>query len=233
MPPWSSMPGNAPPSIVSPKLAALRDGDVPVQLIFFDCGDDVLQRRFSETRRPHPMADLSDTLVEAIANERKALQPLRDVADRIIDTSRYTPHELRSFLSNAYGEAPGANRLNVNVVSFGFKYGTPTQADLLFDVRFLPNPYFVEGLRELDGRTDEVRRYLEDVELTGDFMRRLQSFLDFLVPHYAAEGKTYLTVALGCTGGKHRSVALAVKLGHYLAERQVPSSVSHRDLGRE
>ena len=166
---------------VPAKLAALRDGEVPVQLIFFDCGDDVLKRRFSETRRPHPMADLSDTLVEAIASERVALQPLREVADRIIDTSKYTPHELRSFLSNAYGVAPGANRLNVNVVSFGFKYGIPAEADLLFDVRFLPNPYFVEELRFLDGRTDEVSGYLYSTSFANRalFGDRLEAFEAF------------------------------------------------------
>ena len=215
------------------KLGSVRSRGVAVQLLFFDCSDDVLKRRFSETRRPHPMTAAEGTLERAIVREREALSPLRDVADRIIDTSQYTPHELRAFLKNAYGASAGEDLPNVNVVSFGFKYGIPLEADLLFDVRFLPNPYFVGGLRFLDGTSKEVREYLDKNDVTHELMDRLQGFLDFLIPHYAAEGKTYLSVALGCTGGKHRSVALAEKLGHYLAERQVPCSISHRDLGKE
>lgn len=214
-------------------LPAVCERGIPMKLLFLDCGDDVLKRRFSETRRPHPMAERGGTLEQAIAAERKALLPLREMANRIIDTSKYTPHELRAFLKNAYGISTEKEGPNVNIVSFGFKYGVPAEADLLFDVRFLPNPYFVEGLRHLDGRTPEVQRFLDESEVTGELMRRLQEFLDFLIPHYAAEGKTYLSVAVGCTGGKHRSVALAEKLGHYLAERGLPGSVSHRDLGRE
>jgi UPF0042 nucleotide-binding protein len=215
------------------KLYGLRERGIPVEVVFFDCADDVLKRRFSETRRPHPMAGEGVTLERAIEMERKALAPLRDNADRVIDTSKYTPHELRSFLKNAYGTLADDRAPNVNVVSFGFKYGIPAEADLLFDVRFLPNPYFVDGMRFLDGTTTEVQDFLDKSELTHEMMRRLEEMLDFLLPHYAAEGKTYLTVAIGCTGGKHRSVALAEKLGHYLNGRQVPHAVSHRDLGKE
>jgi len=214
-------------------LPAVRDRGIPVKLLFFDCSDDVLKRRFSETRRPHPMAGRDGTLEQAIVAERRALLPLREMADRIIDTSKYTPHELRGFLQNSFGVSPERKGPNVNIVSFGFKYGVPAEADLLFDVRFLPNPFFVEDLRWLDGRSAEVQAFLDESETSRELMRRLQEFLDFLIPHYAAEGKTYLSVALGCTGGKHRSVALAEKLGHYLAERKLPYSVSHRDLGRE
>ena len=214
-------------------LPAVFERGIPLKLLFFDCADDVLKRRFSETRRPHPLAGRGGTLEQAIRAEREALQPLREMANRIIDTSKYTPHELRAFLRNAYGISEDKEGPNVNIVSFGFKYGVPAEADLLFDVRFLPNPYFVDGLRDLDGRTPEVQRFLDDSEITGELMRRLQDLLDFLIPQYAAEGKTYLSVALGCTGGKHRSVALAEKLGHYLAERDLPCAVSHRDLGRE
>jgi UPF0042 nucleotide-binding protein len=215
------------------KLRGLRARGTPIELVFFECSDDVLKRRFSETRRPHPMAEPGGNLERAIAAEREALRPVRDSADRIIDTSTYTSHELRSFLKNAYGTTSESDAPNVNVVSFGFKYGIPAEADLLFDVRFLPNPFFVDDLRFLDGTNSEVQQFVDRSEATYQFMQRLEEFLDFLIPHYAAEGKTYLSVALGCTGGKHRSVALAERLGQYLQERKLPHSVSHRDLGRE
>jgi UPF0042 nucleotide-binding protein len=214
-------------------LTQLREKGVPVELLFLECADDVLKRRFSETRRPHPMSAAGDTLERAILAERDALRPLRDRADRIIDTSRYTSHELKAFLKGAFGGVADSDLPNVNVLSFGFKYGSPSEADLLFDVRFLPNPYFVEELRPLDGRTAEVQRFLEQHRLSGEFMERLQEFLSFLIPHYAAEGKSYLTIALGCTGGKHRSVALAEQLGGLLAERGFPHTVNHRDVGKE
>ncbi len=214
-------------------LLALRGADLPVKLLFFECSDDILKRRFSETRRPHPMAGDGGTLERAISAERKALQPIREMADRIIDTSEYTSHELRSFLRNAYAISAGKEVPNVNIVSFGFKYGIPAEADLLFDVRFLPNPFFIDDLRSLDGTTTEVQKFLDDGELTGEFMDRLKAFIDFLIPHYAAEGKTYLTVALGCTGGRHRSVAIAERLVSHLAGQDMPCSVSHRDVGKE
>jgi UPF0042 nucleotide-binding protein len=214
-------------------LGQLRAADLPLDVLFFECSDDVLKRRFSETRRPHPMGATSGTLEQAIQAERQALQPLRDIADRVIDTSAYTSHQLRAFLTNAYGGAAEADAPRVNVESFGFKYGVPAQVDLLFDVRFLPNPYFVDELRHRDGRSEQVRDFLAQTDLPAQFMRRLQDFLDFLIPLYTAEGKAYLTVAIGCTGGKHRSVALAEQLGEYLASRGLSHSVSHRDVGKE
>ena len=205
----------------------------PVEVVFFDCDNDVLKRRFSETRRPHPMMESSGNLEQAIEDEREVLSPLRESSSRIIDTSRFTAHELRHFLRNAYGDADRDRGPNVNVMSFGFKYGLPSEADLVFDVRFLPNPYFVEELRRLDGRSAPVQEFLDQKPETGAFFERLQSFLDFLLPLYAAEGKTYLTVALGCTGGKHRSVRLAEKLLEHLTAAGQPVSVNHRDLGKE
>jgi UPF0042 nucleotide-binding protein len=214
-------------------LQRLRDQDAPVELLFFECADDVLKRRFSESRRPHPMARTGGTLEQAIRQERSALGPLRDMADRIIDTSDFTAHQLRTFLKNAFDVTAGAKVPRVNVVSFGFKYGVPAEVDLLFDVRFLPNPYFVDSLRPLDGRNARIQDYLDQAPTTGEFLDRLQSFLGFLVPHYATEGKSYLTVALGCTGGRHRSVALAERLGRYFRAMTLPTSVSHRDIGRD
>ncbi|NIM01368.1 MAG: RNase adapter RapZ [Acidobacteria bacterium] len=214
-------------------LERLREGKLPVTMLFFDCSDEVLKRRYSETRRPHPLSHETTTLDEALAAERATLAPLRETSDRIIDTTHYTSHELRSIINNAYAAEGAHGGPKVNLVSFGFKHGPPAEADLLFDVRFLPNPYFVDGLRELDGTGPEVQGFLDDIELTGEFFERLTSFLDFLIPHYAAEGKSYLTVAIGCTGGKHRSVALVEKLGAHLGGREVRFTTRHRDLGKE
>ena len=214
-------------------LGKLREQGTPIELLFLECSDEVLKRRFSESRRPHPMADKKATLGQAIQAERQALVALRELADRIIDTSGYTSHELKAFLENAFSTSPGEGQPNVNLVSFGFKYGVPPEADLLFDVRFLPNPYFVDELRQLDGRTTEVQSFLDEFGLTGEFIERLQAFLDFLIPHYAAEGKSYLTIAIGCTGGKHRSVALVEKLGLHFEHQHLPFSVNHRDVLKE
>ena len=214
-------------------LTGLRRLEIPVEVLFFDCSDEVLQRRFSETRRPHPMAREAGTVEQAIRAERVALAGLRELADRIIDTSAYTSHQLRSFLKAAYGALPENNAPSLNIESFGFKYGAPAQADLLFDVRFLPNPFFVDDLRPLDGRCGEVQEYLDRTAVTEQFMGRLKELLDFLLPLYTAEGKTYLTVALGCTGGKHRSVALAERLGAHFTASGFAATVNHRDLGKE
>ena len=213
-------------------LESLRERGAPVHLLFFECSDEILKRRFSETRRPHPMVE-TGSLEEGIRRERDALAPLRERADRIIDTSRFTAHELRTFLKNSFGIAESDIPLNLNVVSFGFKFGIPTEADLVFDVRFLPNPYFVEQLRAQDGRSEAVRSFIDELQDKRDFMLHLDRFLDFLLPLYAAEGKSYLTVAIGCTGGKHRSVALAEELKRTLAAQRVPVTVHHRDLGKD
>jgi UPF0042 nucleotide-binding protein len=214
-------------------LQSLRAKAAPVTLLFFECSDEVLKRRYSETRRPHPMVQPGGTLEDALRRERAALVPLRDLADRIIDTTRFNAHQIRSFLKASFGGSEGKNGLNVHVVSFGFKYGVPAEADLLFDVRFLPNPYFVDGLRPKDGTSPEVRSFLLEIPETRGFMDRLHGLFDFLLPLYAGEGKSYLTVTLGCTGGKHRSVALAEEIGAHLSRKGVPVVVTHRDLGRE
>lgn len=210
-------------------LRELRERQVPVQLLFFESSDDVLKRRFSESRRPHPMTTPDGTLEEALAAEREKIGPLRDLADRIIDTSQFTSHQLRAFLKNAYSGETAVEAPNVNVQSFGFKYGVPAEVDLLFDVRFLPNPYFVDELRPLTGKTPEVQAFLAKIAEYDGFFERLASILDFLIPLYGKEGKAYLTVGLGCTGGKHRSVALAERLGAHIESHGWPTSVRHRD----
>jgi UPF0042 nucleotide-binding protein len=214
-------------------LHALKTNGAPVTLLFFECTGEILKRRFSESRRPHPMQDPGASLEKAIQDERAILAPLRDIADRIIDTSQFNAHELRSFLKASFGQHQQETALNVHVVSFGFKYGVPAEADLLFDVRFIPNPFFVEALRPLDGRSAPVRAFLDARPETREFLARLKELLDFLIPHYASEGKSYLTITIGCTGGKHRSVALAEQIREHFERNGVPVSVTHRDLGKE
>ena len=214
-------------------LQALRGTDIPLQVLFFESSDEVLKKRFSETRRPHPMAGSSATLGEAIVRERKEMASMREYADRIIDTDRFNAHQLKAYLKNAFGPTADRATLNINVLSFGFKYGIPAEADLVLDVRFIPNPYFVDRLRSLTGRDDPVREYLVEQPETTEFASRLEDFLKFLVPLYTKEGKTYLTVAIGCTGGKHRSVYLAGELGAHLQGQGLAATVNHRDLGRE
>jgi RNase adapter protein RapZ len=214
-------------------LSALKAKGAPVSLLFFECTDEILKRRFSETRRPHPMQEPGGSLEKALSDERAILKPLRDIADRIIDTSRFTAHELRAFLKAAFGEHHASTNLNVHVVSFGFKYGVPAEADLLFDVRFIPNPYFVENLRPLNGTHAEVKAFIDARPEAREFTEKVEDLLDFLIPHYGSEGKSYLTITIGCTGGKHRSVALAERVRDHLIESGVPVSVTHRDLGKE
>jgi UPF0042 nucleotide-binding protein len=187
-------------------------------------------RRFSETRRPHPLAP-TRSAIEGIREERERMKPIRKLADHIVDTSAMTVHELRhAFRDVQTGRAPGA-QLVVTILSFGFKHGIPVDSDLLFDVRFLPNPHFVPTLRPHSGRDREVRQFLDKSEATREFLDRTLSLLRFLVPQYAAEGKTYLTIGIGCTGGRHRSVAVAEALKKGLTGIPgVQLRVRHRDI---
>jgi UPF0042 nucleotide-binding protein len=213
------------------RLKAMRSLN-PV-LIFLEASEAALVRRFSETRRPHPLAP-DRSAIEGIKEERKAMRAIRRMADHVLDTSEMTVHELRHvFTGVASGQAPGAN-LVVTILSFGFKHGIPVDSDLLFDVRFLPNPHFVPALRPHTGRDAEVRRYLDRAEATHDFLRHTLNLLKFLVPQYVAEGKSYLTVGIGCTGGRHRSVAVAEALRKGLSGiKGVRIRVVHRDIANE
>jgi RNase adapter protein RapZ len=199
-------------------------------LIFLDASDDALVRRFSETRRPHPLAP-DRSAIEGIREERERMKPLRRIADHVVDTSKLTVHELRhAFRDVAAGRAPGA-RLVVTILSFGFKHGIPVDSDLLFDVRFLPNPHFVPRLRPHTGRDREVKAFLDRSQATRDFLQHTLTLLRFLVPQYVAEGKTYLTIGVGCTGGRHRSVAVAEALKRGLSGLEgVQLRVRHRDI---
>lgn len=211
-------------------LSVLEASGYGVQVIFLDCADDVLVRRFSETRRPHSLARSGD-LHEAIAGERERLSGLRDRADVIIDTTDFNVHDLRRHLIDYIGRDADRPSMVVRMLSFGFKYGIPVHADLVFDLRFLPNPHFVDELRPKTGMDPEVASYVLDAPETQTLLGHLRPLLEYVVPEYAREGKAYLTVALGCTGGRHRSVALAEALGRELGSRH-EVVVSHRDAGR-
>ena len=199
-------------------------------LIFLEAAEPTLVRRFSETRRPHPLAP-DRSAIEGIREERQAMKAMRRMADHVVDTSSMNVHELRHvFTGVASGRAPGT-RLVVTILSFGFKHGIPVDADLMFDVRFLPNPHFVPSLRPHTGRDREVRRYLDRSEATADFLKHTLNLLKFLIPQYAAEGKSYLTIGIGCTGGRHRSVAMAEALKKGLSGLgAIRLRVAHRDI---
>jgi RNase adapter protein RapZ len=213
-------------------IADLRAAGSDVRIVFLEADDEVLVRRFEETRRRHP-ADDGGGLLAGIANERRLLATLREQADLIVDTSGDTVHDLRDQIIDLLS-GPTEAGLQVNVLSFGFKRGTPREADLLFDVRFLPNPHWVDELRPLDGRDAPVRDYVLGQPIAGPFMERLEGLLDVALPGYVAERKRYLTIAIGCTGGKHRSVAIAEHLAEHLAGHEgVSVRIVHRDLGAE
>ncbi len=202
----------------------------PVTLVFIEASDEALIRRFSETRRPHPLGR-KGSIAEGIREERRRMAPIRRLADVIIDTTKFNVHELRQSIIDRF-QKPGHRPLLVSVVSFGFRYGIPADADLVFDVRFLPNPYFVPRLRPFSGKNPRVARYIRSFPQTGQFLRRIESLLLYLIPHYIQEGKSYLTVALGCTGGRHRSVALAEVIRRTLQRKGYAAKVMHRDLDK-
>jgi RNase adapter protein RapZ len=201
-----------------------------VALVFLEASDEALIQRFEETRRPHPLGhDLP--VPEGIRLERSLLKPMRKLADTVIDTSRMNVHELRQLIQDRFGGRKRRTML-ISVLSFGFKHGVPQDADLVFDVRFLPNPNYVNGLREKTGQDPEVKEYVESQAQTREFISRLTDLLLFLLPQYVREGKSYLTIAIGCTGGRHRSVAIAERIGSLLEEEGYKVKLSHRDLRR-
>ncbi len=207
----------------------IREQGLSAGLLFLEASERTLVRRFSETRRPHPLA-FNESVVEGIRGEREALQPIRRLADLILDTSDLTVHQLRDYVRNHYALGRQAASFTVTVTSFGFKYGVPAEADLVFDVRFLPNPNFVAALRRLTGREAKVVRYLRRQRDTRAFLEKLTDFLSFVLPRYLREGKSYLTIAVGCTGGRHRSVMIAEALARPIEEMGFSARVNHRDV---
>jgi UPF0042 nucleotide-binding protein len=211
-------------------LRTLR-GQLAVTLVFLEAGEDVLQRRFSETRRPHPLGT-SETILDSIHTERKALARIRRLADLTIDTSKFNVHELRRFIRDRFsGSATEASML-VSITSFGYRHGVPPEADLVFDVRFLPNPNYIPAFKELTGRHPKVARYIRSFPQTREFIDRISELLIYLIPHYAQEGKSYLTVSFGCTGGHHRSVMIADATTHNLTAAGYNVKVNHRDIAK-
>jgi len=214
-----------------PALAReLRAKGDPIEILFLDASDQALVRRFSETRRPHPLARGTTALIDGIRQERTALGEIRGLADRIIDTSDYTVHDLRQAVERHYSGADAGRPLVITLITFGYKYGIPYDMDLMFDLRFLPNPHFVAELRDHTGEEPRVREYVTGGAASLEFLARLQQFLEYLLPRYQREGKSYLTIGFGCTGGRHRSVAVAVTIAERLRERGYEVNLKHRDL---
>jgi UPF0042 nucleotide-binding protein len=213
-------------------LKILRQRRVATRILYLEASDEVLVNRFGETRRKHPLAP-EGAREEGIRKERQVMEALRGEADLIIDTSTLTPHDLRDRLRDAFGKARPEEGLQVSVVSFGYKYGVPRDADLVLDVRFLPNPYWIDWLRSLPGTDAPVKRYVTGLPAYTEFLTRLRDLLEFVIPGYVAEGKSYLTVAVGCTGGRHRSVVVADELLSFFREKGLPVTLDHRDLGRD
>ena len=197
------------------------------QVLFLEAEKDVLVRRFRETRRPHP---LEGNIDEAIHIEKERLATLKEVADRVVDSSSFTPHQLRQLITSLYGLQTGRKAMTVVLISFGFKFGAPQNVDLLFDVRFLPNPNFVPELKPLRGTDKQVSDYVLKNSVTKKYVKKIQEFIDFLIPYYIKEGRSYLTIGVGCTGGNHRSPAIAENLQSHLKRHPIDLSVVHRDL---
>lgn len=215
---------------VLPAVDSLIAARNRVRILFLDAADDVLIRRFEGTRRRHPQA--ARGVVDSIADERALLSGLRDRADLVIDTGELNTNQLRSRLLEVFGNEDAGSTMQTSVVSFGFKHGVPLDVDLMFDCRFLPNPYWDESLRSHSGLEPEVRAYVLDRPETLAFLDKLDDLLTMLIPAYMKEGKSYLTVAMGCTGGRHRSVALAAELSRRLDAHGLPTTVFHRDVNR-
>lgn len=213
-------------------LQDLRSQQVAYRILYLDASDETLVTRFEASRRPHPLAP-DDRMVEGIRKERALMEGLREEADLIIDTSDLSPHDLRDRVRETFAAGRPEDGLQVGLVSFGYKHGLPRDADLVFDIRFLANPHWVEKLRPLPGTSKEVRAYVRGQAEYEGFVKRLKRLLDFVVPGYVKEGKSYLTIAIGCTGGRHRSVVMADDLAAYFREAGHPVTVEHRDLGRE
>jgi UPF0042 nucleotide-binding protein len=206
----------------------LREKGHPIDVIFLDSSDSALVRRYKETRRKHPLS-VDGNILEGISKEREMLRELKELSSYSIDTTDFNVHELKELIKNKFDKSRSQNLL-VNILSFGFKHGYPYDADMVFDVRFLPNPFFIEELKELNGLDDEIVHFVMSREETGEYIEKLTEFLEFLIPKYEKEGRTYLTIAIGCTGGKHRSVVVAKKLSEHF--RHLSPVTIHRDISK-
>lgn len=205
--------------------------EIPTRMIFLEANDETIVHRFSETRRPHPLGG-EQTIVASIRNERKQLAPIRGLADLCINTSKFTVNELRQYIADKFRGGSEQSKLMVYVASFGYKHGVPADADLVFDVRFLPNPNYIPKFKHLTGRHPSVARYIRSFPQTVEFINRISELLVYLLPHYIREGKSYLTIAFGCTGGRHRSVMMADQIRKNLANAGFHVRVNHRDAAK-
>jgi UPF0042 nucleotide-binding protein len=212
-------------------LQEVRESGHKVEIIFFDASDEVLIRRYSETRRRHPVQD-KGTLPEGIRYERSLLEGLRLMATLVIDTSELNVHQLKEMVISRIKGDGSAREMMIHLQSFGFRYGIPLESDIVMDVRFLPNPYFVRDLREFSGLDPMVREYVLGKTETTEFIRKFREIIDFLVPGYHKEGKSYLTISIGCTGGKHRSVVIAEEMRGFFRDSRINLKVTHRDIGK-
>lgn len=211
-------------------LQELRDHDYTYKVLFLDCSDEELVRRYNENRRPHPLMREGETVAQAVARERQQLEGIRAISDLVVDTSRMRTSELRRRIRTDFSELSDQQLMDVHVFSFGFKHGLPTEADLLIDVRFLPNPFYDPEMRHLTGEDPKVRDYVLDHPITKDFLAAWFHMLDVVMPGYIKEGKSHLSIAVGCTGGQHRSVAIANATARHLAAGGYRVTTSHRDL---
>ena len=211
-------------------LNALGRDNILTRIVFLDADDDVIIKRYEENRRPHPLGH--DTIAESIAAEREMTEPLREIADVVIDTSNLNVHELRQRMTTLFSEDAAPRPMRVSIRSFGFKHGTPRDLDLLFDVRFLPNPHWEPDLRNQVGTDPDVRRYVMESEGASEFVERVDELLEFLIPKFEGEAKSYLSIGIGCTGGHHRSVAIAEEIAQRLQAHGIRAAVQHRDIHR-
>ena len=213
---------------IFPKLKSMG---YKIEILFLDASDDALLHRFSETRRVHPIS-VKGSVMEGIRLEREKLAPLKQMADRVIDTTSYNVHQLKDVVQRQFISSDISRRMIIHVTSFGYRFGIPADADIVLDVRFLPNPYFVEELKHYDGHHPGVRDYVLESEESRVFMQKLLHLMEFLIPLYEKEGKARLSIALGCTGGRHRSVVLANHLGSYFSDKNYIVTINHRDINK-
>jgi UPF0042 nucleotide-binding protein len=214
-----------------PAIYARIGREIPTRLIFMEADDDTIVRRFSETRRPHPLGT-EQSIGKSIRQERELLAPIRKLADLTINTSKFTVHELRDFIREKFVGQREESKIMVYVTSFGYRHGVPADSDLVFDVRFLPNPNYIPRFKKLTGRHPSVARYIRSFPQTIEFIDRISELLVYLLPHYIREGKSYLTISFGCTGGHHRSVMIADQIRKHLADAGYRAKVTHRDSAK-
>ena len=213
-------------------LHALKDSGYDYEILFLDASDQVVIKRYKESRRIHPLAP-EGRLQKGITEERKIMQRIKEKADYIIDTSNLIPRQLKEEIKNIISESKTYNSVMVNIISFGYKYGIPVDCDLVFDVRFIPNPYYVESMKRLNGKDENVKKFIFNMTETTEFIKKLEDMLDFLIPNYLKEGKVQLVIGIGCTGGRHRSVAIADALNEILIKKQYKVIIDHRDIEKD